>query len=391
MWWLWWTAAALAGDPATEVRSALAMGNVREARKAIVALDEALGSARGPVSQEELALRYQAEGALADLLSREKDMLEAFQASWVVAPTGVASPDVLARPDLVTQYAAVQSEVFQRPPIDLRWVELPEAPLRIDGRPQGSQPVFRGRHHIQVMCADGSWSSRWSELKRSENWAHACPDGVLAPLSVVVDDAGAPVTVEVVIDGPMSDQVEAVPENEDDTTAEAVAPENPPASPSREDQPWYAKGVQWVKDFELPRSPKGRLLLGGPVVGLGTGAELQFVPGGDGGGFFTTLGVSHMPLHVERAGVGVVRLTAGELGLGYQPSAAGVPGFEVKGGAAVYHDALLYTDGYLYLHGAAGARWDAPGTGTTLFLGVACVANAVRWQVAPRASLGWQF
>jgi hypothetical protein len=210
-------------------------------------------------------------------------------------------------------------------------------------------------------------------------------------VSVVVDDAGAPVTVEVVIDGPMSDQVEAAPEGSDGASKADAPPEAVLPDPSREDQGWYAKGIQWVKDFELPRSPKGRLLLGGPVVGLGTGAELQFVPRGDGGGFFTTLGVSHMPLHVGSEGVGVVRLSGGELGLGYQPATAGVPGFEVKGGAAVYHDTLIYTDGYLYIQGAAGARWDAPGTGTTVFLGLAYVANAARWQVAPRASVGWQF
>ena len=90
MWWLWCTAAALAGDPATEVRTALSMGDIRSARQAIAALDAHLGSSREPVTSEDLAMRYQAEGAVGDLLSREKEMLEAFAAAWVVAPTGAA-------------------------------------------------------------------------------------------------------------------------------------------------------------------------------------------------------------------------------------------------------------------------------------------------------------
>jgi hypothetical protein len=131
--------------------------------------------------------------------------------------------------------------------------------------------------------------------------------------------------------------------------------------------------------------------MGGPVIGLGTGAELQFVPGGDSGGFFTTLAATHMPLHVGGDGVDVLRLSAAELGLGYQPSGAGAVGFEVRGGSAVFHDSVRYTDGYLYLTGAAGARWDRPGTGRVLFAGLAYTGNLARGFVAPRASLGWQF
>jgi|GEM_PF-3671222 len=388
MWWLW-TATALAGDPATEVRSALAAGDVRAARDAIEAFDKALGSARTIVSTEDLAMRYQAEGAVADLRSREKEMVAAFQAAWVVAPTGSANPDVLTRPDLVAAYNQIQSSVFQRTPIDLRWVDFPDAPVLVDGQPQGQQPVLRGRHHVQVQCADGSWSSKWSTLNRSEDWGHACPDGALAPVGAVVPVDGQPHTVVATIDPPIDGSTPSEGTPPTGSTPPPSKPAEPKPRPA--DQNWYERSIQWVKDFELPRSPKGRLLLGGPVVGLGTGGELQFVPGGDSGGVFTTLGVSHMPFHVGSDGVGVVRLTAGELGVGYQPSRKGAVGVQVMGGASIYHDHLLYTDGYLYVNAAAGARWDNPGTGRIAFVGLAAVGNFERVFVAPRASIGWQF
>ena len=392
MWWLWCTAAALAGDPATEVRSALSMGDVRQTRKALANLDASVGSSREAVSPELLALRYQAEGAVGDLLSRQKERDEAFQAAWVVTPTGAANPDVLTRPDLVDAYNRVQSMVFQLPPVDLRWIELPDAPVLLDGVPLGQQPVFPGRHLVQVMCADGSWSSHWSSLNRSRNWGHACPDGALAPAGTVLAADGTPQLVVADVETP----IDATPGNPSDATTSPPDGATPPDTTSPERPPpgdlvWYERGIQWVKDFELPRSPKGRLLMGGPVVGLGTGAELQFVPGGDSGGFFTTLAATHMPFHVGSEGVGVVRLSAGELGLGYQPSRKGAPGFEIKGGVGVYHDTLLLTDGYLYVNGAAGARWDAPGTGMFAFAGVAFMGNFARWHAAPRASVGWQF
>jgi len=385
MWWLWCTAAALAGgDPATELRSALSLGDVRSARAALARLDAELGSTRVAVSPEALSMRFQAEGAIGDLLSREKDMLQAFAAAWVVAPTGRADLDVLTRPDLVTTFQTVQSTVFQRTPLSLDAARLPDAPIRIDGRAPGAQPVFPGRHHVQVLCADGTWSSRWSSLTRSEDWGHACADGALAASSTTVADDGT-VTVVAEIAGPMAQGADASADGADS------AQPAPSSSPLGADLLWYERGIQWVRDFELPRSPKGRLLLGGPVVGLGTGGELQFVPGGDSGGVFTTLSVTHMPVNVGSRGLGALRLSAGEVGVGYQPSQKGRPGFEVRGGVGVFHDTLLYTDGYLYLDAAAGARWDAPGTGMTAFVGMAAMANWARWNVAPRASVGWQF
>ena len=281
--------------------------------------------------------------------------------------------------------------------VDLRWMKLPDnATVRIDGVAMGSQPVFRGRHHVQVQCADQSWSSRWTQFSRAEDWAHACLDGALAPLAAVAASDAAPTVLEIALEPGASDttteDASASRESDAPTAASTGEPAAEPAA--RQDLPpdatWYQRGIAWVRDFELPRSPKGRLLLGGPVVGLGTGAELQFVPGGDSGGFFTTLSATHMPLHVG-TGVNALRITAGEVGLGYQPSSKGAVGFELRGGSAVYHDTVRYTDGYLYLTGAAGARWDAPGTGRFLFVGLAYTGNLARGFVAPRASLGWQF
>jgi hypothetical protein len=249
--------------------------------------------------------------------------------------------------------------------------------------PPGSQPIFQGRHHVQVQCADGSWSSRWTQFNRAEDWGHACPDGALAPLVAPGPVSSDPTILDV--DGPMDGS------SARDTTVPAPPEPKDPEEGPPEDATWYEKGVYWVKNFELPRSPKGRLLMGGPVVGLGTGGELQFVPGGDSGGVFTTLSATHMPFHVGSEGVGVVRLSAGELGVGYQPERAGAVGFEVRAGAAVFHDTLLDTDGYLYLTGAAGVRWDAPGVGRFAFVGAAWVGNYARGFVAPRASIGWQF
>ena len=391
MWWLCWTAAALAGDPPVEVRSALASGNVRAARVAISELDASLGDARSEVSSEALIFRYQAHAAIFDLQSRDRDVLEAFRRAWIVAPTGKPNRDVLTRPDLVDTFLAVQSEVFQLDVVDLRWMKLPEdAPVRVDGMAVGTQPVFRGRHHVQVQCADGSWSSRWTTFSQPEDWAHACPEGALA-VRVVAAPAAADPTV---LDIEMPEQLSSTPlasEGEEGTPpgGDESIPDDETPLPS--DASWYARSVSWVRNFELPRPPRGRLLMAGPVVGLGTGGELQFVPGGDAGGFFTTLSATHMPVHGSANGVGLLRLSGGELGLGYQPSRARAVGFEVRGGTAVYHDSLRYTDGYVYLTGAAGARWDAPGTGRFVFAGLAYAGNFSRGFVAPRAAVGWQF
>ncbi|HCH61205.1 MAG TPA: hypothetical protein DFR83_00275 [Deltaproteobacteria bacterium] len=393
MWWLCWAATALAGNSAVELRTALAAGDVRSARSAVGELDTALGGSRSEVLSVQLAFRYQAQGAISDLQSRQREMHEAFRNAWIVAPNGRPDRDVLTRPDLVDAYGAVQSEVFRSEVVDLRWMKLPEnAPVRVDGVPVGTQPVFRGRHHVQVQCADGSWSSQWTVFNRAEDWAHACPDGALAPLTA----EGARSSEATVLEIELSGRPDTAPSESDaaepvDASTDAPADEPDDRRTLPPDASWYERSIAWVRDFELPRSPKGRLLLGGPVVGLGTGAELQFVPGGDSGGFFTTVAATHMPLHASADGVDLLRLTAAELGVGYQPANAGAVGFEVRGGSAVYHDTVRYTDGFLYLTGAAGARWDAPGTGRVLFVGLAYTGNLARGFVAPRASLGWQF
>lgn len=389
MVWLLWTAVALAGDPAADARSAVATGDVRGAREAVEALDAALGRSREEVRTEALAFRFQIEGAVADLRSRDAEMMAAFRASWVVAPTGRPDPSALSRSDLVRAYKSVQSEVFQSAPVSLDGLRLPAAPVRIDGQEPGAQPVFKGRHHVQVQCADGSWSSRWSSLSRPEDWGHACPDGALAPLAAAV--APAPGTPTAVLEPPVA-AGGGVDQSPGPTPGPAdPAPTEAPPSSLPADASIFERGVQWVRDFELPRSPKGRLLLGGPTVGLGTGAELQFVPGGDSGGVFTTVSVAHLPIQVSAERLELLRLSAGELGVGWQPARKGAPGAELKGGLAVYHDTLRYTDGYLYLSAAAGARWDAPGPGGTAFLGVQWVGNYARMFVGPRAAVGWQF
>ena len=388
MWWLCWAATALAADSAVEVRTALASGDVRSARAALE-LDTSLGR-RVPGDADQLAFRYQAQGAVFDLQSRPRDMHEAFRNAWIVAPTGRADRDVLTRPDLVASFEARQSEVFQLEIVDLRWMKLPDnATVRIDGVAMGSQPVFRGRHHVQVQCADQSWSSRWTQFGRAEDWAHACPDGALAPLTTVAATDAAPTVVEIALEPGTSGAT-----TEDRRHFCPMLPQRlPPTGSSRPAagqgfHGCFLRGIAWVQASSSPAPPRaGCCSVSG--CGLGTGAELQLFRG-DSGGFFTTLAATHMPLHVGTEGVNALRITAGEVGLGYQPHPR-VRWASSCEAARRCTTTRCGTPTDTCMTGAAGARWDAPGTGRFLFVGLAYTGNLARGFVAPRASLGWQF
>ena len=79
MWWLCWAATALAADSAVDVRTALASGDVRAARAALSELDTSLGRSRTEVTADQLAFRYQAQGAVFDLQSRRATCTRRFE------------------------------------------------------------------------------------------------------------------------------------------------------------------------------------------------------------------------------------------------------------------------------------------------------------------------
>ncbi len=346
MTWLLFLSLAWSGEPASTAREAILQGDPRTARKAIAELDAAIAATTTPVDAHLLGQRYQLEAALADLLARESDMLDAMRQAWVVAPNSQPDPEILTRAALADVFRAIGPEVSQRPAIDLASLGLPLSPVRIDGRAREDEPFVSGRHLVQVECADGSWSTTWSTLQRRADWGHTCPDGALA---------AAPLPPE----GTPTDDA-------------------PPDAPS--DEGFFAR--YWPPPMpSFGPGPNGRRVLGGPMLGMGTGGELLVVPGGDAGGFITTASLNYFPL----------RIAAGEIGLGWQ-SAGNTPlGVEVRGGIARWHETLVYTDELLYISSALLLRYDPPGTGWVAHAGVGGVLNYVDQWLVPRASIGYQF
>ncbi|HCH62565.1 MAG: hypothetical protein CL927_14830 [Deltaproteobacteria bacterium] len=176
-----WALPASASEPRAKVLEAIADDNFREAKRHIEDLDCALESATEEVSPEAMGYRYQLEARLQQARGKESDALKALRQACLVHPGGKPDREVLGDGPLIDTYYAVCTEVQQRPEIVLTALELPDAPIRIDGRvPGGDYPVLEGRHLLQIQCADATWSSQWSSLESPSEWAEGCPEGAVA-------------------------------------------------------------------------------------------------------------------------------------------------------------------------------------------------------------------
>ncbi len=181
--------AALADGPRAQALQAIEEGNLRDARKYIVTLDDALAEAKSEVSAQAVGFRYQAEARYHDARNKTSDTLKALRQACLVHPGGKPNPTILGPGPLVDTYYAVCSEVQQRPEVELASLNLPDAPVRIDGLVPGVEfPVLEGRHLVQVQCADATWSSQWSTLDKPVDWAAGCADGAVAAAEAEVSD-----------------------------------------------------------------------------------------------------------------------------------------------------------------------------------------------------------
>ena len=167
--------------PRDDALAAIAAEDLKTAKKAIAALDEQLGGKRKLVRPVVLSRRYLTEALYHEARGKQDDVLAALRQACLVHPGSEPDEAIIGDGKMVDMYYAVCSEVEQRPEVDLSKLKLPDAPVRIDGVVPGEVfPVREGRHLVQVECANGKWSTRWSELSRSEDWAAGCPDGALA-------------------------------------------------------------------------------------------------------------------------------------------------------------------------------------------------------------------
>ena len=173
----------------TDVLNAIKAGDLRTAKQALAALDEALGSAQTEITPQTLGLRFQTEALYQHTKGKQAPTLEALRQACLVEPESKPNAEILGTGTLADMFYAVCSEVQQRPTVDLSTLAIPDAPLRIDGAvPSEDFPVRNGLHLVQVQCADGTWSSQWSELEKAAEWAATCPDGAVAAAEAPVSD-----------------------------------------------------------------------------------------------------------------------------------------------------------------------------------------------------------
>ena len=157
---------AIAAHPAAGCRSA-GQGSGRHRgrqparrQKYLEKLDEYLASAKKEIPPEAVGFRYQIEARYHQERGKEADALKALRQACLVHPGGKPNPKLLGEGPLVDTYYAVCTEVQQRAEVDLATLELPDAPVRIDGLvPGGEYPVLQGRHLVQVQCANDAWST----------------------------------------------------------------------------------------------------------------------------------------------------------------------------------------------------------------------------------------
>ena len=180
---------ALAAGPRAKALKAIEEGNLRDARKYLDKLDEYLATAKKEIPAEAVGYRFQAEARYHHARNKETDALKALRQACLVHPAGKPNPKILGPGPLVDTYYAVCSEVEQRPEVDLAPLNLPDAPVRIDGRvPGGEFPVLEGRHLVQIQCADATWSSQWSTLEKPMEWTVGCADGAVAAAEAEISD-----------------------------------------------------------------------------------------------------------------------------------------------------------------------------------------------------------
>jgi hypothetical protein len=172
-----------------EALKSIHAGELRAAKQALGVLDEELGAATTEVTAETLGLRYQTEALYHHIKGKQPPTLEALRQACLVEPESKPNAEILGTGQLADMFYALCSEVQQRPEVDLSELAIPDAPLRIDGAvPSSDFPVRQGRHLVQVQCADGTWSSQWSELAKATDWAATCADGAVAAAEAAVSD-----------------------------------------------------------------------------------------------------------------------------------------------------------------------------------------------------------
>ena len=167
--------------PRDDALAAIAAGDLKAAKKSLAILDDHLGMKKKLVRPEVISRRYLTEALYHETRGKPDDVLDALRQACLVSPGSDPDQAIIGDGSLVDMYYAVCKEVKQRPEVDLDSLKLPDAPVRIDGAVPGEAYAVReGRHLVQVKCRNGTWSTRWSELSRPENWGEACPGGKLA-------------------------------------------------------------------------------------------------------------------------------------------------------------------------------------------------------------------
>jgi len=257
--------------PRAKALKAIEAEDYRGAKKALQDLDDYLGSAKTEILPRAVGLRYQTEALYHHKRGKESDTLKALRQACLVHPAGKPNPDILGAGALVDMYYAVCSEVQQRPEVDLAALNLPDAPLRVDGVVPGDEfPVRTGRHLVQVQCADESWSSQWSELTAAADWGAGCEGGAFAaaeapasddPMDMVPffggdegDDGGTTMSEEPVAEEPVEEPPEAVPPPAPEAAA-PPAPEVEPPAPEVEASAAPADGSAYALQVSCAPDP----------------------------------------------------------------------------------------------------------------------------------------
>ncbi len=182
-------ATVASAGPRDDALAALAAGDLKTAKKSLATLDAHLGNKKKLVRAEVLSRRYLTEALYHKAREKQDDMLMALRQACLVHPDSDPDLTIIGNGEMVDMYYAVCGEVEQRPEVDIASLKLPDAPIRIDGVIPGEEfPLRQGRHLVQVECANGNWSTRWSELTRAEDWGERCPGGKLADAEAPISD-----------------------------------------------------------------------------------------------------------------------------------------------------------------------------------------------------------
>lgn len=186
---LLWLTAVLAGTPPEvseledAVIDAISAVDAPGAERVLAQLDEALATAKDPLQPATLARRYQLEAAIQALRSRPSEVETALVQAIILDPSTQLDPRLLADRAAHRSLEAARRRAAVRPTIDPGPLGLTAPGLHVDGKPlpPGAR-LPAGRHHVQAPCADGRWSSAWTQLEVPSAWWYLCPaDAPAAP------------------------------------------------------------------------------------------------------------------------------------------------------------------------------------------------------------------